>query len=74
MNRSSSAATIVNDEVVGVHITIARTQRPNAELDYIILTIDGMEVYLPLQDAIAVGEELVRAAGEDMEGDCGSVN
>jgi hypothetical protein len=42
-------------------------------LDYVILTINGMEVYLPLQDAIAVGEELVRAAGEDLEGDHGSI-
>ena len=32
-----------------------------------------MEVYLPLQDAIAVGEELVRAAGEDMEGHYASI-
>lgn len=68
MNKPSSVASIIGDEIVGVHITIARTQRPNAELDYVILTINGMEVYLPLQDAIAVGEELVRAAGEDMEG------
>ena len=73
MNSSSSAATIFNDEIVGVDITITRTQRPNAALDYIILTINGMEVYLPLQDAIAVGEELVRAAGEDLEGDHGSI-
>ena len=73
MNSSSSAATIVNDEVVGVDISISRTQRPNAALDYIILTINGMEVYLPLQDAIAVGEELVRAAGEDMEGHYASI-
>ena len=73
MNSSCSAATIVNDEVVGVDISITRTQRPNAELDYIILTINGMEVYLPLQDAIAVGEELVRAAGEDMEGHYASI-
>jgi hypothetical protein len=73
MNNLSSAATIVNDEIVGVDITINRTQRPNAALDYVILTINGMEVYLPLQDAIAVGEELVRAAGEDLEGDHGSI-
>ena len=73
MNSSSSAATIFNDEIVGVDITITRTQRPNAALDYNILTINGMEVYLPLQDAIAVGEELVRAGGEDMEGDYASI-
>ena len=73
MNSSSSAATIVDDEIVGVDLTITRTQRHNAELDYVIFTINGMEVYLPLQDAIAVGEELVRAAGEDMEGDHGNV-
>ena len=73
MTNLSSSATIVNDEIVGVDITITRTQRPNAKLDYVILTINGMEVYLPLQDAIAVGEELVRAAGEDMEGDHGSI-
>ena len=73
MNNPSSAATIFNDEIVGVDITITRTQRPNAALDYIILTINGMEVYLPLQDAIAVGEELVRAGGEDMEGDYASI-
>jgi hypothetical protein len=73
MTNLSSSATIVNDEIVGVDITINRTQRPNAALDYVILTINGMEVYLPLQDAIAVGEELVRAAGEDMEGDHGNV-
>jgi len=73
MNSASSAATIVNDEIVGVHITITRTQRPNAELDYIILTINGMEVYLPLEDALAVGTELVRAVGEDLEGDHGSI-
>ena len=73
MNNLSSAATIVNDEIVGVDITINRTLRPNAALDYVILTINGMEVYLPLQDAIAVGEELVRAAGEDLGGDHGSI-
>ncbi len=73
MNNLSSAATIVNDEIVGVDITITRTQRPNAELDYVILTINSMEVYLPIEDAIAVGEELVRASGEDMEGDHGSI-
>lgn len=67
MNSPSSAATIVNVEVVGVDITINRTQRPNAELDYVILTVNGMEVYLPLDDAIAVGEELIRAGGQDLE-------
>ena len=73
MNSSSSAAIIFNDEIVGVDITITRTQRPNAALDYIILTINGMEVYLSIQDAIAVGEELVRAGGEDMKGHYASI-
>ena len=67
MNKSTSAATIINDEIVGVLITISRTQRPFVELDYIILTINGMEVYLPLDDAIAIGKELLRAAREDVE-------
>lgn len=73
MNNPSFSATIVHDEIVGVDITINRTQRPNAELDYVILTVNGMEVYLPLDDAIAVGEELIRAGGEDLEGHDASI-
>ena len=73
MNNLSSSVTIVDDEIIGVDINITRTQRPNAELDYVTITINGMEVYLPLQDAIAVGEELVQAGSEDMEGHYASV-
>jgi hypothetical protein len=73
MNNLSSAATIVNDKIVGVLITVSRTQRPNAELDYVILTINGMEVYLPLEDALTVGAELIRASGGDEEGNYGNI-
>jgi hypothetical protein len=69
MDKPSSAVQILGDDICGVDITIARTQRIDSELDYIILTVGKTEVYLSLECAAAVATVLMRAANRDVEVD-----
>ncbi len=61
MNKLMSAVKIVDGELTEVDISIVRTHRPTADLDYVILTISNTEVFLSIDDTKTLAAKLISA-------------